>query len=52
MAKAGVEAALWDVFAKSKNISLSKLLGGTRKKIDVGVSIGIHSSPEELTKKV
>jgi o-succinylbenzoate synthase len=52
MAKAGLEAALWDAFAKSKNISLSKMLGGTRKKIDVGVSIGIHSSPSELIKKV
>jgi len=52
MAKAGLEAALWDIFAKSKSISLSKLLGGTRKIIDVGVSIGIQSSPEELIKKV
>jgi len=52
MAKAGLEAALWDVFAKSNNISLSKFLGGTRKKIDVGVSIGIQSSPGELIKKV
>ena len=52
MAKAGLEAALWDVFAKSKNISLSKMLGGTRKKIDVGVSIGIQSSEKELIKKV
>jgi o-succinylbenzoate synthase len=52
MAKAGLEAALWDVFAKSKNISLSKLLGGTREKIDVGVSIGIQKSESELIKKV
>jgi O-succinylbenzoate synthase len=52
MAKAGLEAALWDVFAKSKNVSLSKMLGGTREKIDVGVSIGIQSSPLELIKKV
>jgi O-succinylbenzoate synthase len=52
MAKAGLEAALWDIFAKSKSISLSKLLGGTRKIIDVGVSIGIQSSPGELIKKV
>ena len=52
MAKAGLEAALWDLFAKSKNISLSKMLGGTRDKIDVGVSIGIQSSPAELVKKV
>lgn len=52
MAKAGLEAALWDAFAKSQNISLSKMLGGTREKIDVGVSIGIQFSPEELVKKV
>jgi O-succinylbenzoate synthase len=52
MAKAGLEAALWDLFAKSKNISLSKLLGGTREKIDVGVSIGIQSSSVELINKV
>lgn len=52
MAKAGLEAALWDVFAKSKNISLSKMMGGTRDKIDVGVSVGIQSSEEELIKKI
>ncbi|MBK8883821.1 MAG: o-succinylbenzoate synthase [Bacteroidales bacterium] len=52
MAKAGLEAALWDAFAKSKNSSLSTLLGGTRKKIDVGVSIGIQSSEKELIHKV
>jgi O-succinylbenzoate synthase len=52
MAKAGLEAALWDAFAKSKNMSLSKMLGGTRSKIDVGVSIGIQSSEETLIKKV
>jgi O-succinylbenzoate synthase len=52
MAKAGLEATFWDAFAKSKNMSLSKILGGTREKIDVGVSIGIQTSPEELIKKV
>ena len=52
MAKAGLETALWDVFAKSKNISLSKMLGGTRTKIDVGVSIGIQKSETELLKKL
>jgi o-succinylbenzoate synthase len=52
MAKAGLEAALWDAFAKTKNISLSRLLGGVREKVDVGVSIGIQSSVKELIKKV
>jgi len=52
MAKAGIESALWDAFAKSKGVSLSKLLGGTRDKINVGVSIGIQSSESELLKKI
>lgn len=52
MAKAGLEAALWDFFAKTKNISLSKMLGGVRDKIDVGVSIGIQSSMNKLIKSV
>lgn len=51
MAKAGLEAAIWDMFAKSKNLSLSKMLGGEKEKIDVGVSIGIQSSINELIKK-
>ena len=52
MAKAGLEAALWDLFAKSENVSLSQKLGGTRKKVDVGVSIGIQDSEAHLIKKV
>jgi O-succinylbenzoate synthase len=42
MAIAGLEFAVWDLIGKINKISLSKMLGGTRKKIDVGVSIGIH----------
>ncbi|MFA6596971.1 MAG: o-succinylbenzoate synthase [Ignavibacteriaceae bacterium] len=52
MAKAGLEAALWDLFAKSKNISLSKMLGSVKDKIDVGVSIGIQPTVYDLIKKV
>jgi O-succinylbenzoate synthase len=52
MAKAGLEAALWDALAKTRNISLSEILGGVRKKIDVGVSIGIQASEKELINKV
>jgi O-succinylbenzoate synthase len=52
MAKAGLESALWDVFARARGVSLSKMLGGTRARIEVGVSIGIQSSPGELVKRV
>ncbi len=52
MAKAGLEAALWDVFAKAKGVSLAHLLGGKRERIDVGVSIGIQPSAGTLVQKV
>lgn len=52
MAKAGMEAALWDLLAKSKGISLSEMMGGVKKKIDVGVSIGIQTSTTELLHKI
>lgn len=52
MAKAGIESALWDLLAKCKGMSLSKLLGGTREKIDVGVSIGIQDSESALLNKI
>lgn len=52
MAKAGIEAALWDLFAKSKGISLSQMMGGTYQKVNVGVSIGIQDSVPALIKKV
>jgi O-succinylbenzoate synthase len=44
MAKAALEGAVWDLYAKEQNLSLSKVLGGTKKTIDVGVSIGIKDS--------
>lgn len=52
MAKAGLEFALWDLFAKAKGVSLSQMLGGTRERIVVGVSVGLQSSPAELVKRV
>jgi o-succinylbenzoate synthase len=52
MAKAGLEAALWDLFAGARGVSLSALLGGTRDRIDVGVSIGIQASPAHLLRSV
>lgn len=47
-ARAAVEQAVWDLYAKTKGISLSKALGGTREKVEVGISIGLQSSTKEL----
>ncbi|UCH11800.1 MAG: o-succinylbenzoate synthase [Fidelibacterota bacterium] len=52
MAKAGLEAALWDVHATQKQVSLSNLLGGTRTAVDVGVSIGMQESTESMLAEV
>jgi O-succinylbenzoate synthase len=52
MAKAAVENALWDVEAKVKQEPLWKLLGGSRREIVCGVSIGIQDSIEQLLDKI
>lgn len=44
MAKASLETAIWDLYAKRENQSLSEALGGTRKEIDCGVVVGISST--------
>jgi O-succinylbenzoate synthase len=43
MAKAALEAAIWDAEAKQKGVPLSKLLGGTREEISSGVGSRIRS---------
>jgi O-succinylbenzoate synthase len=48
MAKATIEMAIWDLFAKREGTSLSTLLGGTRDRILCGVAIGIHPTVEAL----
>ena len=48
MAKAGVEAAVWDLEARLSEKPLWQHIGGARDEIACGVSIGIQSSPEEL----
>ncbi|MFC4024228.1 o-succinylbenzoate synthase [Oceanobacillus longus] len=48
MAKSTLEGAVWDIYAQQTNQSLAKALGGTKDKIEVGISIGIQESIEEL----
>ncbi len=50
MAKAALEMAIWDWFAKSRELPLFAVLGGeeSRQTIPVGVSVGIQASPTEL----
>lgn len=48
MAKSALEGAIWDLYAKQKNISLAAALGGEKEEIDVGISIGIQPTVKEL----
>jgi o-succinylbenzoate synthase len=52
MAKAALENAVWDAEAQLKQVPLWKLLGGTRKEIACGVSLGIQDSPDQLLDKI
>ena len=52
MAKAGVENAIWDIEAQQKKMALAQLLGGTRKEIRCGVSLGIRENPLALVRAV
>lgn len=52
IAKSAIETAIWDAFSKKNDKPLYELLGGEKKPIAVGKSIGIQKSPEELVSKV
>ena len=48
MAKATVEMAVWDLFARRAGVPLATLLGGTRDRILCGVAIGLKPTMAEL----
>lgn len=52
MAKAGMEMALWDLFARREGKSLQDMLGGSGERVSVGVSVGIQDSPQALLELV
>ena len=52
MAKAGLELAYMDLLARTRGVSLSQLIVGTRPAIAVGVSLGIQPTPDTLFRRV
>jgi o-succinylbenzoate synthase len=52
MAKAAVEMAAWDLFARQQGAPLCDVLGGVRDRIASGVSVGIQDSLGQLAEKV
>ncbi|MHA7139039.1 o-succinylbenzoate synthase [Rossellomorea arthrocnemi] len=51
-AKAAIEGAVWDLYAKENNLPLAKALGGTKARIEVGVSVGIQQSETLMLKQI
>jgi len=52
MARASVDCALWELYAKEQGISVAKALGGTRTEIETGVSLGIEKTPDDLCRTI
>lgn len=48
MAKASLEMAAWDLYAKQRGIPLSEAIGGTKREVEAGVAIGLQQSEAEL----
>ncbi len=51
MAKAALEMGVWELWSRAAGRSLSEQLGGTRERVDVGISIGIQDSPTALVER-
>jgi len=51
-AKAALECAVWDLYARELNISLAQALGGVKDKIEVGVSVGIQESETKMLHQI
>jgi O-succinylbenzoate synthase len=51
-AKAGLEMACWDLFTRSRGESLAAALGGTRREIHSGVSLGIEPTVAGILEQI
>jgi len=51
-AKAALETAFWDLKTQKENLPLWKLLGGRNSQVEVGVSIGLQPTINELLNKI
>jgi O-succinylbenzoate synthase len=52
MAKAALEMAAWDLVARRRGVPLGVLLGGSKREIAAGVSIGLQPDEAALVSKV
>lgn len=52
MAKAGIEGAVWDLYAKENDLTLAEAVGGKKTEVDVGISLGLEDTDELLLERV
>ena len=52
LAKMGLEAAVWDLLGRAAGRSLANMLGGSRERVAVGVSIGVQDSVPALLDRI
>jgi O-succinylbenzoate synthase len=52
MAKAALEMAVWELWARRDGVPLWRLLGGRRGEIEAGVSVGLQKDEDALLAKV
>ncbi len=52
MAKAAIEMAVWDAYARLREEPIAAVLGGTRERTLSGVSIGVQRTVDELLEKI
>ncbi|MCA9734814.1 MAG: o-succinylbenzoate synthase [Deferribacteres bacterium] len=50
-AKATLEMAVWDLFARQKEIALAQILGGVQQKVAAGIVLGIEDDLHRLIEK-
>ncbi|GGL48561.1 o-succinylbenzoate synthase [Sporolactobacillus putidus] len=48
MAKSGLSQAIWDLYAKEKNVYIGRLFGAVRKKVAAGAVIAARNSEEAV----
>jgi O-succinylbenzoate synthase len=51
MAKAAVEMGAWGLYALLADSSLARVIGGTQRRIPVGISLGIQAEPTALVER-
>ena len=52
MAKAAIEMAIWELYARRSGQPLQAALGGSREEIEAGVSIGLQPTTAELLARI